>query len=1475
MKLIIHLFTILFLTLGFVGPTQANDPCDAIPLDFGHDIQDTLPCGGASYSIPNIAIHTLGSSSFTLQEECGNLLAAPDNFVGWVTFVVRKDASTFEWQIIESGNDDIYYEMYFTSDPGGPNECIDLRYYKCGDDFNNWEIVGVPVPALATRYFVALYSKNSDNNVQVDLMFRNGCGEACQGFENFRVVAHEDTCINLGDSVRLELTLLDESNQEILDHSNYAFYWTSTGGIFNNSNSANPWFRPIEDTKVYLQAIGIQGCPVFDSLNIEVNGCCAIPPSITCPSDTFLCPGDSYDSDITGTPQVDACDLYTLSHIDSIVSNLSCPGGIIVYRKWHVEYQENSSLFDDCIQIISLIDNQPPEFTYCPTDLTVDAGVNCYGIATWNEPTATDNCSDVTIRYSHEMDFNFPIGSTVVTITIVDECNNTADHHFTVTVNEGTCCDQPPAITCPPTFNFCPNCSILPENTGFPEVSGCSEYETDYTDSTIVDESCHKMIKRIWITRDKYNTNNRDTCFQILDLKDEEAPTLLGVPDDIIIAAGQNCLASNVFWELPTASDNCSAPSITQSHSPDFDFPIGITKVTVTATDDCGNDTTETFNITVTSGNCCNEPPSIDCPEDIITCPNGNTHTAVCGSATANGCSEYNISYTDMIWIDEACNRIIKRTWRAIDKNDNSLGDSCVQKIMLKDDTPPTLSGVPSGIVIAAGHNCLASNVYWELPKASDNCGEASVKQSHDPDYNFPIGITEVTVTATDLCGNETIKSFDVSVTSGNCCNEAPVITCPPDATTCPDDNTHSTVCGVATAAGCSEYDITYSDMIWIDEACNKVIKRTWRAIDKYDSTLGDSCVQKIMLKDDTPPELNDVPDDILISAGHNCMASNVYWELPTATDNCGTPNVTQSHDPNYDFPIGITKVTVTATDACGNETTETFNVTVTAGSCCNESPIIVCPEDVIGCPEGNTHTSVCGSATATGCSEYNISYSDLIWIDEACNKVIKRTWRAIDKYDPTLGDSCVQKIMLKDEIPPTLYGVPGDILIAAGHNCMASNVYWELPTATDNCGEPTVIQSHNPDFDFPIGITEVTITATDPCGNETKKSFNITVTSGSCCNEAPVISCPSDIIDCPEGNTHTNVCGTATVTGCSEYEISFSDLIWIDEHCNKVIKRKWKAIDMHDSSLGDSCIQQITLKDNTPPELYGVPADLSFAAGHDCKSSNVNWEMPTAMDNCGTPTVTQSHDADFDFPIGNTVVTVTATDVCGNKATATFKVIITQGDCCGGAPNINCPADVLACPGSNTHTDACGTATVSGCSDYDISFRDKIWIDQNCHKVIKRTWIGIDKHNNLLGDSCVQTITLQDNVPPVISGVPNDINIGAGHNCLASNVYWDTPTATDDCGNVTLTQSHQPSFDFPIGTTTITITAKDGCNNKATKTFKVIVTQGNCCGGAPSIICPENIYNCPEGSTHTEVCGLPTVTGCSEYTFPIPTRYG
>jgi hypothetical protein len=108
------------------------------------------------------------------------------------------------------------------------------------------------------------------------------------------------------------------------------------------------------------------------------------------------------------------------------------------------------------------------------------------------------------------------------------------------------------------------------------------------------------------------------------------------------------------------------------------------------------------------------------------------------------------------------------------------------------------------------------------------------------------------------------------------------------------------------------------------------------------------TCTAKVTVVDKTPPAITCPPNQMFVHDPGAC-SSNKDPMGATATDNCGTPNITYTRSDgaanlNDPYPSGPTTVTATATDASGNQSTCSFTVTVT-----NQAPIAT----ITGPPSG------------------------------------------------------------------------------------------------------------------------------------------------------------------------------------------------------------------------------------------------------------------------------------------------------------------------------------------------------------------------------------------------------------------------------------------------------------------------------------------------------------------------------------------
>jgi hypothetical protein len=121
--------------------------------------------------------------------------------------------------------------------------------------------------------------------------------------------------------------------------------------------------------------------------------------------------------------------------------------------------------------------------------------------------------------------------------------------------------------------------------------------------------------------------------------------------------------------------------------------------------------------------------------------------------------------------------------------------------------------------------------------------------------------------------------------------------------------------------------------------------------------------------------------------------------------------------------------------------------------------------------------------------------------------------------------------------------------------------------------------------------------------------------------------------------------------------------------------------------------------------------------------------------------------------------------------------------------------------------------------------------------------------------------ITVQDTTAPVISNMPADILVPSSQPGGGAIVSWPPPTAFDIVDQTVPVICVPPSGSFfPVGTTTVTCTAKDARNNTSSKTFTVTVQEippVPCITVTPGALWPPN-HKMRDIGVQIQVPGVP-----------------
>jgi len=688
----------------------------------------------------------------------------------------------------------------------------------------------------------------------------------------------------------------------------------------------------------------------------------------------------------------------------------------------------------------------------------------------------------------------------------------------------------------------------------------------------------------------------------------------------------------------------------------------------------------------------------------------------------------------------------------------------------------------------------------------------------------------------------------------------SPMLTCPANVTiecTASTSPAQNPALGMATATdNCDAMPvITFSDVV-TGGACpqESLITRTWTATDECGNS--GTCVQLITVDDSVAPAIT-CPPNLTIQCTASTAPANTGMAM--ASDNCdGTPTITFSDvsTPGTCPQESVITRTWTATDDCGNSATCVQTITVDDSM----APAITCPPNITIECSASTAPANTGMATASDNCDGTptITFSDVV-AGGACpqESVITRTWTATD--DCGNSTACVQLITLDDSMAPAIT-CPANVTIECTASTAPANT--GMATATDNCdGTPTVTFSDVviPSTACPQESTiQRTWFATDDCGNSSSCLQTITVDDSM----APTIACPSNItIECTASTAPANT-GTATASdNCDGTPtITFTD-VTAGGACPQeyTITRTWRAQD--DCGNFSTCVQSITIDDSLAPAIT-CPPNITIQ----CTASTApaSTGTATATDNCdGTPTITFADvTAGGMCPQEYTITrTWTATDDCGNSSTCSQLITIDDSL----PPVITfCPANItIACtastdPAINT---ALGNASASDNCDamVAITFQD-VMTGGACPQeaVITRTWIATDDCGN--SSTCVQLITIDDSLPPVIT-CPPSVTI----QCSASidpavNPAVGMATATDNCDasvTVTFADAVSPGGCTNESAVVRTWTATDDCGNSSTCIQLITIDDSQ----PPVITCPANITISCTASTAPANTGMATAS--------------
>jgi sugar lactone lactonase YvrE len=429
--------------------------------------------------------------------------------------------------------------------------------------------------------------------------------------------------------------------------------------------------------------------------------------------------------------------------------------------------------------------------------------------------------------------------------------------------------------------------------------------------------------------------------------------------------------------------------------------------------------------------------------------------------------------------------------------------------------------------------------------------------------------------------------------------------------------------------------------------------------------------------------------------------------------------------------------------------------------------------------------------------------------------------WTAIDNN----GNSTIvtQEINVVDTTSPTISSVSDMVVEAVVPYENIVNL--EVPAAYDILGVVSTI-SNAPEF-FPLGETLVTWTATDVVGNTSTTEQKVIVVD----NTLPILQAPDDIIIEATSIDNNEVdLGESSATDNGEIISISNDAPQFFALGDTIIT--WTVSDSSENAASDT--QLVSVVDTTAPEILPVD-DLTYEATS-MDENTAYLDNPSVLD---IQEVTITNNAPEFFPLGETLVTWTVTDVVGNTSTTEQKVIVVDTT----APHLTIPEDqtveatsikeTLVEIGKAEANDITGISSITNNAPEIFSLGSTVV-----------TWISIDNNDNTT--IYEQTITVVDTTPPSIF-VPADIVTEATDPVLNFIELGDA-TTYDHVGVESVTNDKPDSFSF--GDTIVTWTAVDISGNISTGTQLVTIIDTT----MPEIFAPSDVIVEATGISNTVV---------------------
>jgi hypothetical protein len=1256
--------------------------------------------------------------------------------------------------------------------------------YKVDDGLGNWEMCNfnVTVNDLLPPTIV---------NLPVSFTVSTDPG-VCQATVNWQLPTATDNCPNV--------TLISSHD---------------SGDIF-----------PIGTTTVVYTATDAAGNSTVDSFKVTVQDTEA--PIVHCKLTAVLAGGVINVNDVyAGSSDNCGVDLSTLQLV--IAGPLNCNNlGQVAYT---LTVQDIYGNIGSCSGTINVIDNIPPVANCQDVTAYLDANGNATITAAMVNNGSTDNCGIASMTLNKTLFNCSDIGTQSVTLTVTDFSGNSSTCNALVYVKDTVAPD------------------LLTQNaTVYLDVNGKATVKNN---DVIASKSDNCGIKTIQVVRRTFNCNhigantvnvtvtdysgNSVTKTAIVTVLDTLAPVLQCKNTVLYLDAnGKAKLEPNDV--IQSATDNCGVTKKTIDRRNFNCSHIGTNDVIVTIQDKSGNTASCTAVVTVVD----TIAPKAVCKNITVMLDlNGQafiTAADIDGGSTDNcGIKTLTASQTTF-----NCSHVGQNTVSLIvtDKNGNT--STCTAIVTVVDMVFPTAK-CKNATVYLNGNGQVVINPNDINNGSFDNCGIANMTVSPNTFNCSNIGLNNVTFTVTDINGNSSICNATVTVVD----NTPPVAICKnaivylnangqATITTAKINNGSTDNCGITTMTvsqstfNCSNIGVNQVTLTVTDAAGNS-----------------STCTANVTVVDNTPPVA--ICKNATVYLNANGQATITTANINNgSTDNCGITTMTVSKSTFNCSNIGVNQVTLTVTDAAGNSSTCTANVTVVD----NTPPVAICKNATVYLNANGQATITTaninnGSTDNCGITTMTVSQSTF-----NCSNIGDNTVTLTVTDASGNSSTCTATVTVKDDIAPTVSC--NNIMLFLNQNGQVTvnqnNLIWSM---SDNCGITNVTLGQTLFTCADLGTNAVNVTVSDAAGNTATCTALVTIKE-----DIPPTVITKNITVYLDANGQVSInagdVNNGSSDNCGILSMTVSPNTF---NCSNIGANQVTLTVMDNFGNAASATATVTVLDNIPPVALCKNATVTLNANGQATitAADIN---NGSTDNCNIASMTVSPNTFNCSNIGDNTVTLTVTDGSGNVSTCTATVIVLSG----GQPTVHCKNATVYLNGNGqvtlTSADVVQSAT-GGCgSATTISISPNTF---NCSQIGTHTVTVTATDANGATATCTATVTVLDNTAPVALCKNATVTLNANGQATISTADINNGS-TDNCGIASMTVSPNTFNCSNIGANTVTLTVTDGSGNTSTCTATVTVLGG----GQPVVHCKNaTVYLNGNGQvTLTSADVVQSVTG-------------